>query len=55
MERRNRTPEENARRALIRELLQKSDISSMEDIRICSRKPLPSLWKMVWKRNWTRN
>lgn len=32
MTRRNRTPEENARRALIRELLQKSDISSMEDI-----------------------
>jgi len=32
MARRNRTPEENARRALIRELLQKSDISSMEDI-----------------------
>lgn len=32
MARRNRTPEENARRAKIRELLQESNISSMKDI-----------------------
>ncbi len=32
MARRNRTPEENARRAKIRELLQESNISSMADI-----------------------
>ena len=32
MARKNRTPEENARRAKIRELLQESNISSMEDI-----------------------
>lgn len=32
MARRNRNPEENARRAMIRELLQKSNINSMEDI-----------------------
>ena len=32
MSRRNRTPEENARRAKIRELLQASNVSSMDDI-----------------------
>lgn len=32
MGRKDRTPEENARRAKIRELLQESNISSMEDI-----------------------
>ena len=32
MARKNRTPEENARRAKIRELLQESNISSMVDI-----------------------
>ena len=32
MSRKNRSPEEQARRAKIRELLQSSDIKSMEDI-----------------------
>ena len=32
MARKNRTPEETVRRAKIRELLQESNISSMEDI-----------------------
>ena len=32
MNRKNRSPEEQARRAKIRELLQSSDIKSMEDI-----------------------
>lgn len=32
MARKNRTPEENARRAKIRKLLQLADISSMDDI-----------------------
>ena len=32
MTRRNRTPEENARREKIRELLQMSNVGSMEDI-----------------------
>ena len=32
MARKNRTPEENERRAKIRELLQTSNISSMDDI-----------------------
>ena len=32
MSRKNRTPEENARRAKIRELLQVGNISSMDDI-----------------------
>lgn len=32
MARKNRTPEENARRAKIRELLQVGNISSMDDI-----------------------
>ena len=32
MSRKNRTPEENERRAKIRELLQMGDISSMDDI-----------------------
>ena len=31
--RKNRSPEEQARRAKVRELLQESNISSMEDIR----------------------
>ena len=33
MSRKNRTPEENVRRAKIRELLQETNISSMVDIR----------------------
>ena len=32
MSRKNRTPEENARRAKIRELLQEANVSSMADI-----------------------
>ncbi len=35
--RKNRSPEEQARRAKIRELLQESDIGSMEDILIAKR------------------
>ena len=37
MARRNRTPEENARREKIRELLQMANIGSMEDIQVVSR------------------
>ena len=37
--RKNRSPEEQARRAKIRELLQASNISSMEDIQNLFKKP----------------
>ena len=40
MARRNRSPEENSRRAMIRELLQKSNISSMEDIQNLFKKTI---------------
>ncbi len=36
MARKNRTPEENARREKIRELLQMANIGSMDDRLVCS-------------------
>jgi hypothetical protein len=55
MARKNRTPEENERRAKIRELLQMGNINSMDDIQICSRRPLRNSWKTAWRQNWTMN
>ena len=40
MSRKNRTPEENARRAKIRELLQEANISSMADIQSLFRETI---------------
>lgn len=40
MSRKNRTPEENARRAKIRELLQEANISSVADIQILFRETI---------------
>ena len=39
MARKNRTPEEKARREKIRELLQMANIGSMEDIRAYLKRP----------------
>ena len=44
MARKNRTPEENARREKIRELLQMANIGSMDDIQ--------NLFKESWTMNW---
>ena len=40
MSRKNRTPEENARRAKIRELLQEANITSMADIQSLCRETI---------------
>ncbi len=53
--RKKRSPEEQARREKIRELLQSSGVSSMEDIRNLFRKPLPNSWKMAWMWSWMTN
>ena len=40
MARKNRSPEENARREKIRELLQMANIGSMDDIQTCSKRTI---------------
>ena len=45
MSRRNRTPEENERRAKIRELLQKANISSMNNIQRLFKEPIAEFMK----------
>ena len=42
MARKNRSPEENARREKIRELLQMANIGTWMTSRTCSRRPLPN-------------
>lgn len=49
MARRNRTPEENARREKIRELLQMVNIGSMNDMQNLLNETIGELWRMVWK------
>ena len=54
MARRKRTPEENARREKIRELLQLANVSSMDDIQELFKDTLSrSSWKTVWRLSWT--
>lgn len=55
MSRKKRTPEENARRAKIGELLQEANISSMADIQSLFRKPSQNSWRTGWKQSWTKN
>ena len=47
MARRNRTPEENARREKIRELLQMANIGSMDGIQNLFKGPSLNLWRMA--------
>ena len=54
MSRKNRSPEEKARRAKIRDLLQMANIDSMDDIQNLFKETLPNLWRTVWKLNWMR-
>ena len=54
MARRNRSPEENARRERIRELLQMANIGSMDDIQNLFKETIAESWRTVWRRNWTR-
>ena len=51
MGRKNRTPEEKARREKIRELLQMANIGSMDDIQNLFKETLPRLWRMLCRRN----
>lgn len=55
MARKNRTPGENARLEKIRELLQLANVAAWMTFRICSRTPLPSSWKPLWRAIWTIN
>ena len=53
--RKERSPEEQARREKIRELLQLADVGSMDDIHELFKETIGSSWRTVWRRNWTRN
>lgn len=53
MARKNRTPEENARREKIRELLQMANIGSMDDIQSLFKEAISEL--MAWKQSWMMN
>ena len=50
-----RTPKENARRSKIRELLDMSNITSMDDIQNLFKETIADSWKTVWKLNWMMN
>ena len=54
--RKSGTPEQQARRALIGELLSTANVQSVDDIQSCSRKRSLSSWRVVLKpssmRNW---
>ena len=55
MGRKNRSPEENERRAKIRELLQARNISSMDDIQNLFKETIAEFMKMDWMQNWMTN
>ena len=56
MTRKNRTPEENARREKIRELLQMANIGSMDDIQSLFKEgQSQNSWRMAWKQSWMMN
>ena len=52
MARKNRTPEENARREKIRELLQMANIGSMDDIQNLFKETRRMAWRLSWMTNW---
>ena len=55
MARKNRTPEENARREKIRELLQIANIGSMEDIQSLFKETIAEFMETVWRQSWMMN
>ena len=55
MPRRKRTPEEIARKAKVRELMQELDINDMTDINALFKNLSEIFWKTVWKPNWMTN
>ena len=54
MARKNRTPEENARREKIRELLQMANIGSMDDIQNLFKETIAEFMENVWRQSWMR-
>ena len=52
MARKNRTPEENARREKIRELLQMANIGSMEDIQGLFKETIAEFMENGLEQNW---
>ncbi len=55
MARKNRTPEENARREKIRELLQMANIGSMDDIQSLFKEAISEFMENGWKQSWMMN
>ena len=55
MDRKNRTPEENARREKIRELLQMANIGSMEDIQSLFKETIAEFMENGWRQSWMMN
>ena len=55
MWRKNRTPEENERRAKIRELLQEANISSMADIQSLFRETIAEFMENGLEVSWMKN
>lgn len=55
MSRKNRTPEENARRAKIRELLQEANITSMADIQSLFKETIAEFMENGLERSWMKN
>ena len=55
MSRKNRTPEENARRTKIRELLQEANITSMADIQNLFSETIAEFMKNGLEVSWMKN
>ena len=55
MARKNRTPEEKARREKIRELLQMSNIGSMKDIQNLFKETIAEFMEKDLRLNWTKS
>ena len=55
MSRKNRTPEENARRTKIRELLQEANITSMADIQNLFRETIAEFMENGLEVSWMKN
>lgn len=55
MPRRKRTPEEIARKAKVRELMQELDINDISDINALFKEFVGDILETVWKQSWTKN
>ena len=55
MSKKNRSPEENARREKIRELLQMANIGSMDDIQNLFKETIAEFMENGLRRSWTMN